>query len=190
MNDSDSGARSRVWVVGVSGSGKSTFGRLLAGRLGVEHVELDALFWLPDWKMRSDEDFAAVVAEALDSSSWVVDGQYPTAVERFMPVVDCVVWLDPPVWLSYPRLARRTLSRLFRRTRFCGENYESVSSVFGRKSMLWLAARYHQDQRRKIRALIDLHRGPETVLIHHRHGELAALVEDTVERLAARETSG
>ena len=39
----------RVNVVGTSASGKTTFARALAARLGVPSVELDALHWEADW---------------------------------------------------------------------------------------------------------------------------------------------
>ena len=39
----------RVNVVGTSASGKTTFARALAERLGVRHVELDALHWQSGW---------------------------------------------------------------------------------------------------------------------------------------------
>ena len=35
----------RINVVGTSGSGKTTVSRALAGRLGIRHIELDALSW-------------------------------------------------------------------------------------------------------------------------------------------------
>ena len=39
--------------------------RRLADRLAVPHIELDALFWLPEWKQRETDDFRDQVAAAL-----------------------------------------------------------------------------------------------------------------------------
>jgi adenylate kinase family enzyme len=69
----------RVHVVGTTGSGKSTVGAALAARLGVAHVELDALHWLPGWKERPNEEFQALVEQALTADGWVFDGNYGAA---------------------------------------------------------------------------------------------------------------
>lgn len=86
----------RVSVVGASGSGKSTFARLLAGRLGVRHVELDAIHWGPRWVPRPAEDFVRDGEAAVAEDAWVVDGNYSVLQPAIWARADTVVWLDPP----------------------------------------------------------------------------------------------
>ena len=55
----------RVVVVGVSGSWKTTMGAGLAEKLGVPHVELDALNWESNLEMAPDEVFRERVSSAI-----------------------------------------------------------------------------------------------------------------------------
>jgi len=48
----------------------------LAERLDLPFVELDALFWLPDWVESDDGTFGAKVTEATAGEGWVVAGNY------------------------------------------------------------------------------------------------------------------
>ncbi len=66
----------RFNVVGSSGSGKSTLARAIAQALQLPYVELDALFWKPDWQESSDDEFLPKLAQALAGDEWVLDGNY------------------------------------------------------------------------------------------------------------------
>ncbi len=45
-------------VVGTSGSGKSTLARRLAHRLELPWIELDRLYWRPNWQARRMRHFS------------------------------------------------------------------------------------------------------------------------------------
>src|SRR6186997_1715444 len=72
------GAVRRVSVAGISGSGKTTLAAALAARLGVPHVELDALHHGPNWTEATPEELRARVEAALAAApeGWVADGNY------------------------------------------------------------------------------------------------------------------
>ena len=140
----------RVAVIGTSGSGKTTFAARLADRLGVPHVELDALFWLPDWQEPDEADFRARVEAALDGpGGWVVDGHYSRLQREILGRVDTVVWLDLPMLACLWRVTRRAVSRARSGELMWGTNRERWSQVIGPKSLGWWVITTHRRRRRE-----------------------------------------
>lgn len=108
----------RVRIVGVSGAGKTTLAAEAARRLGVAHLELDAVFWDRDWTFRDVEEARALVREfvAAHPDGWVADGNWRTRLEGLLEPgtpggADLVVWLDHSRALVMSRLVRRTVRR-------------------------------------------------------------------------------
>jgi len=119
----------RVSVVGNSGSGKSTLARAIAVRLGVPHVEMDALFHQPGWRELPAEEFRAVVAAAAAEPAWVIDGNYNAVREVIWEQADTVVWLDLPRRVVMRQVTGRTLRRVVLRTELWNGNREPWSNV-------------------------------------------------------------
>lgn len=124
----------RLVITGGSGSGKSTLGALLACRMGVPHIELDALYWEPHWTPADIDVFRERVRRAIEPPSWVLSGNYMVQQDVSWPAADTVVWLDLPLNVTLPRVAART----WRRSRsgellWGGENAERLLPQF----MLW-----------------------------------------------------
>ena len=86
----------RINVIGTSGSGKSTFSKRLAAVLGIPHLEMDAIYWQPDWQHLDDDEVSAAVAAALEPQSWVLDGNYSRTTPLKWKDVQCVIWLASP----------------------------------------------------------------------------------------------
>jgi adenylate kinase family enzyme len=85
-------------VIGSARSGKTTFAGALAQRLGVPHVELDALHWQPGWVETPADELRERVAAALGGDGWVVDGNYGSRLgTSVLDQADEVVWLDLPL---------------------------------------------------------------------------------------------
>ncbi len=105
----------RVNVKGISGSGKSTFARELAERLGVPYLEIDAVHHGPNWTEASAEELQARVREFMAAApdGWVIDGNYESKLgELVLASADRIVCLDPPLRVALRRLWRRTLQRI------------------------------------------------------------------------------
>jgi hypothetical protein len=150
----------------------------VAARTGASYVELDDLYWQEGWQPRPTDVFVARVGAALEAERWVVDGQYPAAVEHFAADADCVVWVDPPLRVYWPRLLRRTLRRWVRRERLWGHTRETFWSVVGPRSILWYALRVRPGDRAANAALFRRLEGSGTRLVHFTGGDIRSLADE------------
>lgn len=171
----------RVAVLGPTGSGKSTVARLLAERLSVPVIELDALFWLPGWTQKPRERFQADVQGALDQAGdgWVMAGNYLSQLSGIvLHDADTVVWLRLPFRVTFWRLVRRSVRRLRQREVLWGTNTESFRRTFlSRDSLLlWAITSRRSHVEGVSRALREL--PPHVRIIELRSvGEVRKLIE-------------
>jgi adenylate kinase family enzyme len=143
----------RVSVVGSSGSGKTTFAAEIAARLGVPHVELDAIYWGPRWSHLDLETFRTRVREATATDAWVCDGNYSAVRPIVLERADTVVWLDLPLRTCLARMLRRTARRIRTGEELWGGNREDWREVFvGRDALFWWLIREHRRKRREYTA--------------------------------------
>jgi len=144
----------RINVVGTSCSGKTTLARALATRLGVPHVELDALYWDRNWTPVPDDVFRARVIDAVRGERWLIDGGYSPVRDLTWSRADTVVWLDYPMPLVLARWARRTVRRIRSGEEFWPGtgNRESVRTALRPSGLLWWILRTHHRRRRSMAA--------------------------------------
>ena len=135
----------RIVVYGPTGSGKTTMAGSIAQSIRVPHIELDAIFWTPDWVSKPDEEFRAEVSAVLSSHSdgWVSDGNYRRVRGLVLPLVDTVVWLRLPFRVVFSRLLKRTVSRAWSGEILWGTNREPWRRAFLSRDSLLLYAVTH-----------------------------------------------
>jgi len=120
----------RVVVVGVSGAGKTTLARELAMRLGVPHIELDALHWGPGWT-EVPKDIRRARAEAVVArEGWTICGNYSALRDLIWPRADTVVWLDYPMRIVLWRVVLRSVRRCITREALWAGNVETWRKTF------------------------------------------------------------
>ena len=149
----------RVVIGGETSAGKTTFSRALARRLDVPVIELDALFWGPNWTKPAPEEFRARVAERIAADAWVVDGNYSVARDLVWSRADTFVWLDPPFRVLLWRLFLRTNRRIRSGEALwsgSGNRERFINAYLSKDSLyVWLVRAYRRHQRAWPRALVQ-----------------------------------
>lgn len=140
----------RINIVGTSGCGKSTVAERLALKLGVPYIEMDELFWGPNWTEPSDDVFFPKVEQALSAESWVLAGNYSRTRHIKWRRAELVVYLDLPFYVVFYRIVRRSLIRGFKKETLWAGNTESIwKHLLTRDSMiLWTIKTFRKNRRR------------------------------------------
>jgi adenylate kinase family enzyme len=140
----------RCLVIGTSGAGKSTFAQALATATDCPYIELDALYWGPDWQAVPTEQFKCSVVAATQGKRWVADGNYSAVRDDLWPRATHVVWLNYGRFTVFSRVLWRTLSRGLLRNRLSHGNRESLRMAFLSKDSIlrWSWTTYASNQRK------------------------------------------
>ena len=158
----------RIVVYGPSGSGKTTTAREIAERLGVTHIELDALMHVrPGWDDASPEEFQASIRAAINAApnGWVADGNYSVGGTILLDAADTAIWLRLPFRVVYPRLARRTIKRVLSRELLWDTNRERWRDVFSKDSMFVWGIKSWKGHFRKTRARLRSAPGSVRIIV-------------------------
>jgi energy-coupling factor transporter ATP-binding protein EcfA2 len=101
----------RILILGGTGSGKTTLARELAAALQVPHVELDSLYFGPEFSTAPLPLLRERTSAAIAGDRWVTDGNKSAVRDLVWPRADTIVWLDYPLGLRLWRLAKRARGR-------------------------------------------------------------------------------
>lgn len=142
----------RIVIVGRTGSGKTTLARQLAATLGVPHVELDSLYFGPQFSTAPLPLLRERTAAALAGDRWVTDGNKRKVRDLIWPRADTIVWLDYSLGVSLSRLGKRARSRTAQLTAEAmrdGQRARLLPQLLAAARGVLTALRSHAGQRRE-----------------------------------------
>ena len=148
----------RIIVIGVTGSGKSTLASKLAQKLNYPYIQLDKLFWKPNWQHTPDNEFIAKIENAIQSDNWVIDGNYTRTNYITWAKADTIIWIDLPFYQTLYQNVSRSLKRaLLQYELWEGTgNKESFKRMFSKDSIvLWLFKTYKPQKARTEERMIS-----------------------------------
>jgi adenylate kinase family enzyme len=140
----------KLWVRGVSCSGKTTVSKILCQHFGLTHIQLDEYYWLPGWQARNTDEFAALVNQAIQSDNWLIDGNYNKLSEYTTINPDLMIWLNYPLYIVVWRCLKRTIWRIISRQTVCNGNRETLLHQFKKDGnmLYWVLITYRRQQNR------------------------------------------
>ena len=141
----------KINIIGTSGSGKTTFARKLAESLSLPFLEMDAVFWGPDWTFPEDKELYSKLTSALEGENWVLDGNYTRTIPIKWDNIDIVIWLDFSFLRTLFQAVTRAFTRILTREEFWPGtgNRETLGKLFSRDSIvLWTLKTYRRNRKK------------------------------------------
>lgn len=87
----------KIIVIGCPGSGKTTFAKKLSEKNRIPLFHLDSIWHNPDGTHISRAEFDIRLAEIMENSTWIIDGNYSRTLEMRLSSCDTVFLFDLPV---------------------------------------------------------------------------------------------
>lgn len=128
-------------LIGLPGSGKSTFASKLGRILGIPVHHLDRHMFEPDGKKKDKQEFIEIQRAMLNEEAWVVEGCSFSTFEMRFAKADILIYFHFSRFVCFLRL----LKRLFNYTRDFG----------GLRSITWEILKYTWNFDKEKRARIE-----------------------------------
>ncbi|ATL70807.1 P-loop NTPase family protein [Nocardia terpenica] len=173
----------RIAVEGTSGSGKSTLAERISRRLGIAHIQLDAIHHQENWTPMPAAEFRAAVAERIAADAWVVDGNYHSKLgDLVWERVDVVLWFDLPRARVMWQIIRRTAGRIVTGRELWNGNREQWRNFFSlnpeRSVIVWAWRTHAVNRARFLAARSDPAYGHIEFIRLRSHREAEAVVAE------------
>ena len=172
-------------MIGTSGSGKSSFARQLAAALKIPYLEMDRLYWKPNWQEPNDEEFFSILEQALSGDAWVLDGNYTRTTHIKWPRTNLVVWIDYSFPLTLYRVIKRSILRAWKKQELWPGtgNRESFTRLFSKDSMVLWTLSHYASNKGKFEELMETESYAHIEFVRLRSPkEAAALIQNLTNR--------
>ncbi len=131
----------KIALIGLPGSGKSTFASKLGRILGIPVHHLDRHMFKPDGKKKDKQEFIEIQQAMLNEEAWVVEGCSFSTFEMRFAKADILIYFHFSRFVCFLRLFKR----LFNYTKDFG----------GLRSITWEILKYTWNFDKEKRAMIE-----------------------------------
>ena len=161
----------RIVILGSSGTGKTTLGRRLGEKLGINVLHLDSVYWEKDWANIDKIEFDRYMKQYLTKhDNWVIDGNY-TNNKHFkyrLDLADAIIVLDFGRQVSLQGIHMRADEFKHQvRSDMAEGCVEGIDQVF-----LQYVAGFHKVKSKYLKAIVKQYDNKKQVLIFKNRNEL------------------
>ena len=102
-------------LLGPSGCGKTTLAQQLSEQYAIQYFKIDEMYWQENWTLRKSEELCELVAAAIATDRWVIDGHGASAKLMIWQRATHIIWLNYPFVRVFSQMLRRTIQRAWAR---------------------------------------------------------------------------
>lgn len=99
----------RISIVGGSGTGKSTLCDILAKKLNLPAIHLDAINFEPNWVEIDKAERDKIISTKSSGDKWIIDGNYNKTLKERFEKADLIIWLDYSTYAQVKGIFNRIL---------------------------------------------------------------------------------
>ncbi len=97
----------RISIVGGSGTGKSTLCDILAKKLNLPAIHLDAINFEPNWVEIDKAERDKIISTKSSGDKWIIDGNYNKTLKERFEKADLIIWLDYSTFMQLKGVLKR-----------------------------------------------------------------------------------
>jgi adenylate kinase family enzyme len=105
---------SKIYIIGIVASGKTTLSKQLSKKLNIPFYELDIIVWHKtegERYKRTPEQQVEVINEIDNNGDWIIEGTYRKSCHCLFDMADKIIFLDIPLWKRKYRILLRFIKQ-------------------------------------------------------------------------------
>ena len=99
----------RISIIGGSGTGKSTLCEILAKKLKLPAIHLDAINFNENWVEIDKKERDKIISAKAKEEKWIIDGNYNKTLKERLKRADLIIWLDYSTYMQLKGVLKRFL---------------------------------------------------------------------------------
>ena len=99
----------RISIIGGSGTGKSTLCEILAKKLKLPAIHLDAINFNENWVEIDKKERDKIISAKTKEEKWIIDGNYNKTLKERLKRADLIIWLDYSTYMQLKGVLKRFL---------------------------------------------------------------------------------